>query len=458
MAVVLRDYQTRTVEAVIAVLPTGPTVLVAPTGSGKTLMGVTVVRRLAVPTLWVVHRRELATQAQRALRGLARVVTIQGLVARGEQPPAALVVWDECHHYVADEWRTVAEHYAHARHLGLTATPERADGRPLGDLFQHLVVAASYTELMHAQHLVPCRVLAPPEIYRDGLALRPEEAYRRYAAGTRALVFVDRVDFAEETASRLRALGLSAVAVTDKTPAATRRTALHQFETGQLRALVNIYVLTEGIDLPCVETIVLARQVSHPSTYLQIVGRALRPFPGKPQALLLDLVGAVLRFGMPTADREYALSGEAITVAKQAPPVRVCLQCGAALAGCPITCPECGYVFPRDAQLPRFYDAQLAEVWQGSATVETARRNEYDRLMGVAARRSLSLAWVAREYRLLFEQNPSWLLELSPEVRRAEYQRLLGRAREKGYRDGWAMHQYRATFGVWPWTWERSVA
>src|SRR5207247_6813970 len=116
--------------------------------------------------LWLVHRHELIRQAAEQLRAAGydvgcisplhepdqwapvQVASVDTLLARNIRPEAALVVWDECHHSPAETYRKVLEPYDSALHVGLTATPQRRDGKPLGDLYDALVVGAQYSALI----------------------------------------------------------------------------------------------------------------------------------------------------------------------------------------------------------------------------------------------------------------------------------------------------------------------
>ena len=162
----LRKYQQRAVDRLIDALRQRP-VLVAPTGSGKTVMATEAVQRIERPTLWLAHRKELIEQAAKRLEahGLpcgivmgarpsnplapVQVASVATLARRAPArwPDAGLIVIDECHRSLANTYRQVLDAYPGADVAGLTATPFRLDGRGLGDLFGELVVAAYTDEL-----------------------------------------------------------------------------------------------------------------------------------------------------------------------------------------------------------------------------------------------------------------------------------------------------------------------
>jgi len=143
----LRDYQRWAVDALSTSIDERP-ILVAPTGSGKTVMATALIDELGLPTLWLAHRKELIDQAAKRLRahGLetgivmngypgtpdaqVQVASVQTLIRR-KKPRAALVIIDECHHATADTYQKILDAYPGAHVVGLTATPFRLDGRGL---------------------------------------------------------------------------------------------------------------------------------------------------------------------------------------------------------------------------------------------------------------------------------------------------------------------------------------
>ena len=461
MTPALRPYQSTAVAAVReAWRSVRAVLLVAPTGSGKTVMFAHVIRDTRA--LVIVHRRELVTQAARAVPGSGiiapgypstaspvQVATVQTLLARGTRPPADVIVLDEAHHYAADDWRQLAAAYPAARVLGVTATPQRADGRPLGDVFERLIVAAQYPDLLRDGHLTACRVFQPREVAASGLECHPVDAYERHAEASQAFVFCGTVAFAKQLADEFTARGTRAVCITAKTPKAERDYMLGRFAAGAVRVVTNVGTMTEGVDIPAARTVILASSIGHVGGYLQRVGRVLRPHPSKPDAIVIDLSGATLQHGMPTEARHYSLDGTAI--ARTSPtPLRVCRECGATVEAWIVKCPLCGYVHvPPPVAGPRIYDRELRMVFAGVDTAADAKQREYARLRAVATSRGWSVGWVVREYRKLFNEAPR-LDDVTPDEKRAELARLRELAAAKGYKPGFAAVRYKEAFGVWP--------
>jgi superfamily II DNA or RNA helicase len=312
----LRGYQRNGIQQISRLFENGGrrVLVVAPTGAGKGAMAAHLVLTAVEAkqrVLFLAHRREIVVDMSARLHALGaigtEVETVQSLRV-AKKLRFDLVVVDEAHHYRAEEWRAVLERAGkNARVLGFTATPQRGDGRALGDVFQELVDVVSYSALLKARHIVPCRVLTSPYPLASSLALPSDIAYQRYANGSTALVFERDAKAARTALERFRTAGINAELVLASTRSDERDEALKRIGTGALKVLINVFVLTEGVDLPRVDTIILARTCEHVGTYMQIVGRALRAWPGKTSALLIDLSGASHVHGEPTTDRAYSL-------------------------------------------------------------------------------------------------------------------------------------------------------
>lgn len=432
-------------------------------------MGSEAVQRLNERTIWLTHRNELIEQSARALadRGLdagifsagrmenlgAQVVVAswQTMLTRTDLPPAKLLVIDECHHARGPEWQSVIEHYAEARLLGLTATPQRGDGRALGDVFERLVVAAQYSELIAAGHLVPCRVFRPEENISPALARHPLPAYQAHGRGKQAIVFARSVQLANEYADEFIAAGIPAEALSAGTP--NRGDIIDRFKAGVTRVLVNVFVLTEGFDHPACEVCIIARGCSYTGTYLQMVGRVLRPAPGKTDAVLIDLSGVSHSHGLPTEDRTYSLDGDKRSISSTGS-LKNCPSCGLCYApDGSDACPGCGYQDTPSADAgpvrPRIYDMALMEVFAGADTPEQFQLREWKRLVALCERRDWGLDWGARQFQKLFARPPqaAWFTE---EQRRSVLQSFRAVAQKRGFKPGFAAVRYRELFGSYP--------
>jgi DNA repair protein RadD len=329
-----RDYQNRADKAVMASWAGGArsVLLVSPTGSGKSKMGEDLASRYVERgerVLWVAHRRDLVEQAASRLvarfgfrnigvimpgglsnpSAIVQVGSTQTLLRRGLVEGVKLLVPDEAHHYAAAEWQSIASMYAEARVLGLTATPWRTDATALGDIFESLVVAADYSELVRDGYLVPVCMYRPARALGSDLAEDVLPAWLRLSGGAQTMVFCARVETAKTLARQFREAGVPAAMVEGDMARIDRVDAMAKFRRGALKVLTNVNTLTEGIDVPDCACVVLARNFEHPTSYIQATGRALRPALNKKAAIIIDLSGCSNRLGLglPTDDRSYDL-------------------------------------------------------------------------------------------------------------------------------------------------------
>jgi len=452
----LRDYQQRSVEAVMLNWQSGYNAgcLVCPTGGGKTVIGANLCKNQPNQVLWIAHRTELVAQAKQALlrAGVERshVTTIQQLMASGDRPEASLMVWDECHHVGAEQWQEVAHHYRDIRHLGLTATPQRPDGLPMGDCYQFLVVAAQYSELIAEGHIVPCRAFKPPGSFSGigaDIALDPVQAYERYAMGRRAFGFAPTKELCAKYSDMLSGAGIPSTCVFDSTPRDIREKVVSMLgsEESDLRVIWSVQTMTEGVDVPLVSCIILAGNTDRLGTFLQKVGRGLRAHPGKSDCVLLDLVGATLQHGSPTEDHVYTLDKRGIQRTSQEQ-IRQCLMCGACTEAWRGACPVCGAEPPQNPKRkPKIWSLDLEEVFAGPDTPEDAKKSEWLRLLDLCRRREFSYYFAVKEYRKLFGKPDPDLFRL---LGYRELERFFGQIRGKTLAQRRVI--YKSITGGWP--------
>lgn len=229
--------------------------------------------------------------------------------------PVGLIITDECHHAAAASYKKIYEAFPDALQLGVTATMARGDGVGLGSVWEDVVYSRSILNLISKGHLTDVRtrrvelkglnlgdVKASRGDYQSGdlgRALMESEAehaiasaYKEHAGTRQGIVFTPTVETAWAAAEQLNMAGVKTAVVDGETSRDTRQAAYEMFRTGQVQVLANCMVLTEGFDAPWAEVAVIARPTQSAPLYTQMVGRVLRPWPGKKEALVLDLVGA----------------------------------------------------------------------------------------------------------------------------------------------------------------------
>lgn len=337
----LRPYQLAAIDAVQREFSRGirRTLLVLPTGCGKTVVFADLVQRTVAQgqrALVLAHRSELLEQARGKLSavdvwaeleqagrraGAADVVVASVQTLRGKRltslaPDAfGLVVVDEAHHATATSYKAVLDHFTGARILGVTATPDRADGAALGGVFESCAFSYELRGAIRDGWLAPIvarrvmldgvdlsnvRTLAGDlnqadlaAVMADAEAVHGVVGPLRDLAGSRkTIVFAVDVKHARAIADALNqhepgcALALDGSAAEDD-----RRRALVAFRAGRFRFLVNCALFTEGFDEPEVACVAIARPTKSRALYTQMAGRGTRLAPGKPDCLLLDFVG-----------------------------------------------------------------------------------------------------------------------------------------------------------------------
>jgi superfamily II DNA or RNA helicase len=351
---------------------------------------------------------------------------------------------------VAAQWGAFFDQYPFTPRVGFTATPERADGQPLEDLYDSLVVAAHYSELTDQGFLVPVRLLRPSSELDRGIALDPVEAYLTKGEDRQAFIFCKNVKLAEEVANILSSHGIAAACIEANTHPEERRRNLQRCAAGEIKVLTNVRCLTEGVDVPAASLCIIATPFGHVSLYLQACGRVMRPADGKTDCLVIDLPGISWRFGPPNENRLYSLSGEAITRQTEAS-LRVCMACGFTyVPKGPGACPRCNGVNPHAPAKPlKVFNAELHELFNGPGTPEWVKKSELARLERVAQEKGYNDAWVARQFKATFAEMPqAWAP--TDDRKRAEFRRLEDLAKRKGWKAGAAAHRYKSTYGSFP--------
>lgn len=451
----LRTYQVDIIDRVRALMIDGVKriLIQSPTGSGKTALTAKMLgnaEKKGMASLFNVHRRELIKQSIRTFhasgvragviaanflgdaRSLIQIASVQTLSRRLikiRRPK--LIVWDEAHHIAAGSWAKIYSAFPEAFHVGLTATPERLDGKGLKAWFDTMIHGPSVSWLIQNKFLAPYRLYAPTGIITEEISTvmgdfsKPElnaaadkptitgdaiKHYLKYAAGKRAIVFCVSIEHSKHVVEQFKAAGISAAHVDGETNASERDQAIANFERGRTLILSNVELFGEGFDLPAVEAAILLRPTQSLGLYLQQCGRVLRPSPGKREALILDHAGNCQRHGLPDEEREWSLEGRAFRKGRAGreggAAVKICPACFAAqFSGRPV-CGFCGKPFDIQSREVEEVEGELVEIDQEIAAAQRARRREQ------GSARSL--------------------------------EELIAFGKSKGYKPGWAYHVYES--------------
>lgn len=409
----LRDYQRDAVRNVLEALHEHRrVVLQMPTASGKTFTAMELLKALRQrgPVWFVCHRQEIINQTKEAMEEheiefgvispraeadpaqLVQVASVQSLRNRWQNYPApAVIIWDECHHAVAKTWAEWFDRFPDAWHLGLTATPERLDGKPLSALFAHMVCGPSTRWLIDNGRLSPFRIITQTSEDRDNALrslraskgdYRPDdldrimntpvligdalEHYQRLANGKRALAFCVNREASKSLVAKFTEAGIPAMHVDMETPDDARKAAVEALRSGDLKLISNVDVFTEGVDIPALDAVILMRPTRSLALYLQMVGRVLRRCEGKEKALVLDHAGFAHQHPLPADEYEWSLEGGArqrrvSQMVATGERTLICPQCGNTHSKSP-TCDGCGFVYPHEKTEIAQFEGRLEEV------------------------------------------------------------------------------------------------
>jgi DNA repair protein RadD len=455
--------------------------LVAPTGSGKTVIASELIRRYVTnhrTILFLAHRREIIQQTSAKLTAnsvrhgifmagieprpleAVQVASIDTLLVRGVRsgamklPLADLIVFDEAHRARGRTREHLIGLYPDAARLGMTATPCRGDGRGLGSIFETLIECPQISELIEGGYLVKSRVYAPVDPDLKGVKTRQGdyvvgeledrmntdilvgsivEHWFKYGERRRTVVFAVGVEHSVHIRNEFIKAGVRAEHLDGNTSIAEREAILARLTTGETEVVTNCMVLTEGWDCPPVGCCILARPTRQMGLYRQMIGRVLRPTAGKTDCIILDHSGAVYRHGLPedhvlwTLDTDKRAKTPAQEKRKEGeePRLRKCPNCQVIMSRPPCAC--CGWA-PRPRQRARNVDfaaGELALVTSSKAKPVQYSPEERKRWFGmfavIAAERNYKQPqWARCKYKEKFGSYPPWGVRPEPVVPTAE--------------------------------------
>jgi superfamily II DNA or RNA helicase len=328
------------------------------------------------------------------------VVGAQTLVARSELVAPLMLsqdywVVDEAHHLAPREntWGQAVALMPNARGLGVTATPQRADGAGLGryadGIADSLVIGLTMRELIDIGALSEYEIAIPQSDFEidenaitdsgDFSTKKMREAskrshivgdvvteYLKYASGKRAICFATDVETSGEIAENFNASGIAAVSISAKTPSEVRADFIRRFKAGTIHVLVNVDLFGEGFDVPACEVVIMARPTASLAVYLQQFGRALRVIEGKKYGLIIDHVSNVKRHGLPDKGRLWTLDRRDKRAKREKDPEEIpltaCRACSKPYESVLPSCPHCGNVpevLPQNRQSIEKIDGDL---------------------------------------------------------------------------------------------------
>jgi len=281
------------------------------------------------------------------------------------------IVDEAAHVQEKNKWGRAASYFPNAFGLGVTATPERLDrgglGRGHGGIFDVMIEGPPTQWLIKKGFLSNYMVVAPKGDYRDHLkessgdsdysAAAREEAslkshivgdvvknYKIHAMGKQCIVFADSIVAATRMEAEFLKQGITAKLLTGDTPDPERIQALIDYRNRKIRVLLNVDLFDEGLDVPGIECVSMARPTKSLGKFLQMVGRGLRKAEGKPYLILIDHVGNLKEHGLPDDIREWTLERR-VSSRDKVNSIRICKNetCNKVFERYLSTCPYCGH-------------------------------------------------------------------------------------------------------------------
>ena len=417
----LRHYQEKSVDAIRVSIKSGHKrpLLAQPTGAGKSLVFGKIINSIAnngKTVLWIVHRRNLVFQMQEVLKKFfdvdagiimagvpsdtgknVQLCTIQSYGRRVDIDAieynrffidADVVLVDEAHRSISRTYQSVLGLYKQKNKIivGCTATPMRADGRGLGEVYDDLIDVIGIRQLIEEGYLSPIRYFVPSIIDLDGVKIsmgdyqiqslekkvnRPKivgdivENWLKIAKNRKTLVYCVNVKHSISVCEAFRAAGVRAEHLDAKSTDDEREAVFNAMQRGDIDVLTNVYLYTEGLDVPSVSCIYIARPTKSMGAYRQMAGRGLRVEDGKEDCLLLDGGNIVQEHGLLEWDVEWTLDGKEKAWKKPTREVTAkvvrCRACGLVFEGSNV-CPDCGTAVKSFGQSIPTIDAELEEI------------------------------------------------------------------------------------------------
>lgn len=283
--------------------------------------------------MFLIHRKEVLQQAVKTFNNqnvnpdLLTAGMVQTLTRRIDKLPTPdVILVDEAHHALAKSYQNILNKFPKAIVLLFTATPHRTGRVQLDQIADDIIVGQSIHELTEKGFLAPFRYFQPPGDFDSKLLKRGStgdftndsmqqamntkifghivKQYKRIAPGMQAVVYTYSIDSAIKIAAEFNSEGISAVEVDGTTSKEKRAVAVRKFREQKIKILVNVNLFTEGVDLPNVDCVIMARPTASLALYLQFSMRCLNPRPGK-TAIIIDHANNFKTFGYPDDDRDW---------------------------------------------------------------------------------------------------------------------------------------------------------
>jgi len=448
----LYDYQEKALENILKAYREGykAPILVAPCAAGKTVIFSEIARRALIKgnrVIIIVHRAELLRQTVKTLDefnikcGLItsgkpmqqnykiQVASIQSLVLRLDKVTRpTLIIFDECHHAVASTYIKVINYFSGVKLLGVTATPCRTSGEGLNKVFDKMIIGATAEELMVAGRICRPVYYAPPQVANlENLKIvagdyDKKEAekrvnkptvtgdaiahYKKICPNSRAVAFCVSRKHADSVAQQFREAGIPSQSIDGTLKEFERRQRIADLECGKIKVLTSCELISEGLDVPIVDTSIMLRPTQSLAVWIQQAGRALRKSEGKTHATILDHVGNIFKHGAVEQINDWSLEGIKRKKNPEADnPIRMrrCKKCFIVIPVHKMKCEECGTDVEITERELKYKEAELQQIELEKLKVEKRREvgqaRSYAALLQIEKERGYKSGWAYMVYK-----------------------------------------------------------
>jgi superfamily II DNA or RNA helicase len=304
---------------------------------------------------------------------IVSVDTLNSRILKHEKWAKSIKLWitDEAAHLLKEnKWGRAIKYFTNAIGLGVTATPERLDKRGLGShvdgVFDYMVEGPDTKWGIDNGFLSKYKIVIPESDYRlhlkessgdgdytkEAMIVASEKShivgdvvtnYKKFAEGKQAIIFASDIGAGERMQAKFKDAGVTAKLLTGLTEDSTRLSSMNDFRERRINVLINVDLFDEGLDVPGIEVVIMARPTKSLGKFLQMCGRGLRPAKDKPFMILIDHVGNVKEHGLPDSRRKWTLDRPSKRKRKLNL-IRICknVECNAPFDRLLTECPYCG--------------------------------------------------------------------------------------------------------------------
>ena len=398
--ITLRNYQENIIEKCRRAFKQGyrRPLVVLPCGGGKTICFAFMAHNHKGKTWFLVHRKELLDQAK-SIVGEADNIFIGMVTTALKKAPfePTMIIFDEAHHATANTWKKIIDAYPDAYMIGLTATPCRLDGSPLGNIFDCLIEGVDSEWLIENKYLAPYEYYAPsinmmlPKMKGADFDTSQIEYksviygdINKYISDKKTIIYCPNIAFSQAIARQV-----GGVHFDGNTPKTQRDQIIHDFRNGKIKILCNVDLIGEGFDVPDCECVMLLRPTMSVALYIQQSMRCMRYVEGK-TAIIYDFVGNCHRHGLPTDKHQWSLDKKIkIRNSNGVPDIitRMCQKCYRVYSGINPICPYCGHDNHKtQKQIAIEQQAELEQIKKIERR-EQGRAHTYEQLVALGKKR-----------------------------------------------------------------------